>query len=171
MICPHCHNQTPEGEACIHCGAALHDAAAAGVEPQEQVMDNDSLRCPYCGAALWEDAAFCPVCGQSLNQPEDAGDIGDAGDAGKAEGAEAAVPPVGWRCPICGTINAQNTRVCRHCGYVLGDESQQDAAGSGEAYGDGEDEDGNSYYSKDYGEDAGGGVAYYKILLSNPILR
>ena len=84
-------------------------------------MDNDSLRCPYCGAALWEDAAFCPVCGQSLNQPEDAGDIGDAGDAGEAEDAEAAVPPVGWRCPICGTINAQNTRVCRHCGYVLGD--------------------------------------------------
>lgn len=60
MICPHCHNQTPEGETCVHCGAALHDADIGRMETQDQVMDNDSLRCPYCGAALWEDAAFCP---------------------------------------------------------------------------------------------------------------
>ena len=81
MICPHCHNQTPEGEVCIHCGAALHDAAAGGSEPQEQIMDNDSLRCPYCGAALWEDAAFCPVCGQSLTPLEEAAAAHHAGEA------------------------------------------------------------------------------------------
>ena len=74
MICPHCHNQTPEGEACIHCGAALHDAAAAGAEPQEQVMDNDSLRCPYCGQGYartyWKPGEghkqFCRWCGEQF---------------------------------------------------------------------------------------------------------
>ena len=52
MICPHCNNQTPEGETCVHCGAALHDADIGRMETQDQVMDNDSLRCPYCGACL-----------------------------------------------------------------------------------------------------------------------
>jgi len=66
MICPNCHNETPDGRFCTICGGQLPESVpAADVQ--------SSSFCPNCGTELFAGAQECPSCGLLLDtqQPQE----------------------------------------------------------------------------------------------------
>ncbi|OZG49391.1 hypothetical protein PSRA_1640 [Pseudoscardovia radai] len=75
---------------CTQVGIAY--AAASHDDPHEQTLEF----CPWCGALVSHDIAFCTSCGGRLTMP----------------------------CPQCGTINRADTKFCTNCSYNYGQLAQ-----------------------------------------------
>jgi predicted nucleic acid-binding Zn ribbon protein len=46
------------------------DDASWDADDAEDDADGDVLTCPYCGAAIYDDAVQCPQCGEYLSRTE-----------------------------------------------------------------------------------------------------
>lgn len=65
--------------------------------------------CPFCGAAMDDDACFCCVCG---NRYEETAPPVPSAPASSA-------PAAGRSCPVCGTSFSDDSKFCTNCGRLF----------------------------------------------------
>ncbi|MFW6113995.1 MAG: zinc-ribbon domain-containing protein [Actinomycetota bacterium] len=81
-------------------------------------------KCPYCGAAIFKGALYCPSCGASLAPQQAATAPAAAAPPGTAAYTTAAgEAAVGRRCPNCGAPLDEEAVFCGNCGARVAEET------------------------------------------------
>lgn len=92
IICPHCKNEVPAGNAfCTSCGKPL------------------TRKCPSCNEDIALNMAFCPKCGADMNSEKTVNCIS----------CGAQLPAGSLFCKICGAKQVSEEKVCPKCGKPL----------------------------------------------------
>lgn len=92
IICPHCKNEVPAGNAfCTSCGKPL------------------TRKCPSCNEDIALNMAFCPKCGADMNREKTVNCIS----------CGAQLPVGSLFCKICGAKQVSEEKVCPKCGKPL----------------------------------------------------